>query len=391
MSSAAKCLPLTRSSVQAAHELIKPHVHRTPVIHSRTLDEFASRQQTPAELKGTPWEGTAERAAKPTVRLWIKCENLQRIGAFKARGAFHAVGRLVANEDWVAAGGRENGVATHSSGNHAQALALAARENGVPAHVVMPSISNPKKVEATKGYGAFVYESGSTAPERQELLDKVVADTGATFVPPYNHPDIILGQGTAALELQEQAAELIAEHAAKNPGSKPREGLDAIVTPCGGGGLLSGTALSCEGTGISVFAGEPSHQGADDLFRAIRAGLKAPIADVKTLTIADGLRTPVGEIPWSVIRGDRKLVRDAFTVTERDISKTLKFVLERLKVVVEPSAVVGLAVVLFNEEFRQLVEREGGKDGWDIGVIFTGGNVSLDDLPALLKIGEDEV
>ena len=186
--------PLTRAAVQAAHELIKPHVHRTPVIHSRTLDEFASRRRTASELKGTAWEGKKE-GAKPTLRIWIKCENLQRIGAFKARGAFHAVGRLLEDEEWVKAGGREKGVATHSSGNHAQAIALAAREHGIPAHVVMPAISNPKKVEATKGYGAVVYESGSTAPEREEMLVKVVGETGARFVPPYNYPNVILGQG----------------------------------------------------------------------------------------------------------------------------------------------------------------------------------------------------
>lgn len=145
----------------------------------------------------------------------------------------------------------------------------------------------------------------------------------------------------------------------------------------------------CEGTGISVFAGEPSHQGADDLVRAIRANLDGPISDVRTLTIADGLRTPVGLIPWSIIRGDRRLVRDAFAVSERDISRALRFVLERLKVVVEPSAVVPLAVVLFNEDFRKLVEQEAGEDGWDVGVIFTGGNLSLDALPELLKIGDD--
>ncbi|CAI4215185.1 unnamed protein product [Parascedosporium putredinis] len=327
-----------------------------PENQNRTLDEFASRQQTEAELQGTPWEGQGP-GVRPTA--------------------------------WVGAGGRQRGVATHSSGNHAQALALAARENGIPAHVVMPSVSNPTKVAATAGYGAVLYESGSAAPERQKMLDSVVGRTGATFVPPYDHPDIILGQGTAGLELQEQAAELIAEHAAKTPGGKARTGLDAIITPCGGGGLLSGTALSCEGTGISVFAGEPSHQGADDLVRAIRANLDGPISDVRTLTIADGLRTPVGLIPWSIIRGDRRLVRDAFAVSERDISRALRFVLERLKVVVEPSAVVPLAVVLFNEDFRKLVEEEGGEDGWDVGVIFTG-NLSLDALPELLKIGDEK-
>lgn len=263
----------------------------------------------------------------------------------------------------------------------------------------MPSISAPPKIAGTKGYGANVIFSGSTAPEREAAAAKVIEETGATLVPPYDHPDIILGQGTAGLELQEQAARLMAGLAAgddghdlearfdaaaataskdgeTNGGSKTK-GLDAIIAPCGGGGLLSGTALSCEGTGITVFGAEPEFQGADDCRRGLARGER--VDSVSSLTIADGLRTPVGELPWSVIHG-RRLVRGVYAVTEDEIRAALRLVLERMKLVVEPSAVVPLAVVLFNEDFRALVEREAGSAGWDVGVVFSGGNVALENL-----------
>ncbi|SPN97405.1 related to threonine dehydratase [Cephalotrichum gorgonifer] len=346
-------LPLTRASVQEAHKLIAPHVHRTPVFRCKTLDEIASTERPGAGEGGG-------RGARPKIRLWFKCENLQRVGAFKARGAFHAVGRLVER-------------------NHAQAVALAARDNGIPAHIIMPSIAMPNKIAGTKGYGATVYFSGSTAPEREAEADRVMKETGARMVPPYDHPDVILGQGTTGLELQEQVAEEMASE------SSSKKGLNAIITPCGGGGLNSGVALSCEGTGISVFAAEPTHQGADDLRRGLAAHSR--ITAVSSLSIADGLRTPVGAHPWSILH-DRGLLRGAYAVSEEEISRALRLVLERMKVVVEPSAVVGLAVVLFNEEFRRLVEEEGGEEGWDIGVVFTGGNVNLDALPGLLELGK---
>lgn len=283
----------------------------------------------------------------------------------------------------------------------------------------MPEISAPPKIAGTKGYGANVIFSGSTSVEREAAADKVIRETGATLVPPYDHPDIILGQGTVGLELQEQAARLMAEARAgrdveghdlearfrgalqtageedkdkdkeedgatttattttATTGGSAAKGLDAIITPCGGGGLLSGTALSCEGTGIAVFGAEPSFQGADDVRRGFAAG--ARVERVSSLTIADGLRTPVGRLPWQVMY-ERGLVRGVYAVTEDEIRAALRLVLERMKMVVEPSAAVPLAVVLYNEEFRAMVEREAGEAGWDVGVVFSGGNVALENL-----------
>ncbi|KAF7549502.1 hypothetical protein G7046_g8327 [Stylonectria norvegica] len=176
MADIATTLPLTRDSVIKAHDLIKPYIHFTPVVTNRTLTELASTPRTPEQLKGTRWEGRTP--AKPVLRLWFKCENLQRVGAFKVRGAFHAIERLKMEPGWLEGGGKEKGVVTHSSGNHAQALALAARENGITAHIVMPDISIPQKITATKGYGAHVLFSGSTSVEREAVADKVIADTG---------------------------------------------------------------------------------------------------------------------------------------------------------------------------------------------------------------------
>lgn len=282
-------------------------------------------------------------------------------------------------------------------GNHAQALALAARTMNIPAYIVMPTISTPSKIAATKGYGAKVIFSGSTSTEREEVLADVIKETGARFVPPYNHPDIILGQGTLGLELQEQVERMIAgvegsgqaqtqASDSVNAGGSVK-GLDAIIAPCGGGGMLSGTALSCEGTGILVFGAEPDFEGADDCKRGLAAGKR--IETVKSLTIADGLRTPVGEYPWGIIH-DRKLVREMFSVTDEQIKKALRLVLERMKVVVEPSAVVGLATALFNEDFRELVEKEAGEHGWDLGIVFSGGNVSVEALGKFFEPAAEE-
>lgn len=288
-------------------------------------------------------------------------------------------------------------------GNHAQALALAARTLGVPATIVMPKISTPSKIAGTKGYGANVIFSGSTSTEREAVVAEVIKETGATLVPPYDHPDIILGQGTMGIEFQEQVEQMIAcggsssdpsyqpkcSFAAKASGSNgaKRKGLDAIITPCGGGGMLSGVALSCEGTGIIVFGAEPSFEGADDCKRGLAAGKR--IETVKTLTIADGLRTPVGEYPWSVI-SNPKMVRAMYSVTEEQIVAALRLVLERMKVVVEPSAVVPLAVALFNEDFRAMVEREAGEEGWDLGLVFSGGNVSVEALGSMFAVKEEK-
>ncbi|KAK8905845.1 hypothetical protein QC760_005753 [Botrytis cinerea] len=364
-------LPLNRQSVLDAHELIKPHIHYTPVLTNKTIDDIASTPQTADALKGTEWEG--KEPAKPKIRLWFKCENLQRVGAFKVRGAFHALKRLEEAEGGVEAGHgeggwRQKGVVTHSSGNHAQALALAARELGIPAHIVMPTISTPSKIAATKGYGANVRFSGSTSVEREAMVEEVIKETGARLVPPYDHPDIMAGQGTLGLELAEQVRQLQSEKGMGGQDSQGVKGLDAIITPCGGGGMLSGVALSCEGTGIRVFGAEPEFQGADDGRRGFEQGKR--IESVKSLTIADGLRTPVGKIPWSVIF-ERGLVQGMFAVTEEQIRKAMRLVVERMKVVVEPSACVGLAAVLF----MRGLERgwRGGESGCDVGVVFSGG------------------
>lgn len=289
-------------------------------------------------------------------------------------------------------------------GNHAQALSLAARENGIKAYIVMPEISSPLKIAGTRGYGAEVRFSGSTSTEREAVTRDVIAETGARFVPPYDHPDIMLGQGTVGLELQEQAGALIAneaQHSFRAPNTlgatvapprsaggakkqKNQGGLDAIITPCGGGGLLSGVALSCEGTGIRVFGSEPSFQGADDGKRGYESGKR--VETVKSLTIADGLRTPVGLHPFSVIY-ERKLVSGFYSVTEEEIKAAMRLVLERFKLVVEPSSCVPVAVALFNEDFRSMVEREGGEDGWDLGIVFSGGNVAVEAVGKLFSQG----
>lgn len=293
-----------------------------------------------------------------------------------------------------------------SSGNHAQALALAARTMSIPATIVMPTISTPSKIAATKDYGAHIVFSGSTSTEREAVVADVMKKTGAILIPPYDHPDIILGQGTLGLEFQSQVEQMIASGeekrnsptqpkcsfavnaAGKGRGVKRTKGLDAIITPCGGGGLLSGTALSCEDTGILVFGAEPSFGGADDCKRGLASGTR--IETVTTLTIADGLRTPVGAYPWRII-SNPNMVRGVYSVKEEEIKKALRLVLERMKLVVEPSACVGLAVALFNEDFRSMVEREAGEDGWDLGVVFSGGNISMEALAKMFTVSKDVV
>lgn len=236
-------------------------------------------------------------------------------------------------------------------------------------------------------------------------MEEEIKKTGAVLIPPYDHPDIVLGQGTLGLEFQEQVESMMGcEREGKDQVKcsfavdgrteendaicRKKIGLDAIITPCGGGGMLSGTALSCEGTGILVFGAEPSFQGADDCKRGLAA--RERIERVSTLTIADGLRTPVGGIPWDII-SNPKMVRGVYSVTEEEIKKALRLVFERMKVVIEPSAAVGLAVALFNEDFRGMVEREAGKEGWDLGVVFSGGNTSMEALAGMFAQDERKV
>ena len=300
---------------------------------------------------------------------------------------------------------------SYVAGNHAQALALAAQTYGIPAHVVMPTISTPSKIAATQGYGAKVYFSGSTSDEREAVVKDVIRDTGAVLVPPYDHPDIILGQGTMALELEEQVEQLMREDSALSVhhkgnqdvtnghrngthhtngthvpslASKPGH-LDAVIAPIGGGGMLSGIATALHGSGTYVFGAEPSFEGADDACRGLAARKRIPT--VKTLTIADGLRSPVGEIPWTII-SDTSKVRGVYAVTEEQILQAMKLVLERMGIFAEPSAVVGLAVALYNEEFRSLVEREGGEEGWDIGIVLSGKNTTVEAISKMFAVSE---
>ncbi|EGE07698.1 threo-3-hydroxyaspartate ammonia-lyase [Trichophyton equinum CBS 127.97] len=379
-------LPVTRENIQAAHSMIRPYIYETPVLTSKTLNSLASTPQPAEALIGTPFEG--QQPACPKIKFFFKCENFQRIGAFKVRGAFHSILRVVQTkgEDEV----RKRGVITHSSGNHAQAVALAASTLSIPAYIIMPSISIPSKIEATKGYGAKVVFSGSTSEEREEVMRKVQEETGAILIHPYDHPDTIIGQGTAGLELDAQVNKLVSE----NPELSVREtedgkgcGLDAVITPVGGGGLNSGTAtvfadLRADGRKIHVFGAEPSFQGADDARRGLKAGVRIP--EVKSLTIADGLRVPIGEIAFSILSDPAKS-RGVFSVTEEQIKSAMRLVVERMKIVIEPSAAVPLAVCLYNEEFRRIVEQEGGEAGWNIGVIFSGGNTTIDAMSGLFS------
>lgn len=272
-----------------------------------------------------------------------------------------------------------------NTGNHAQALALAAKTFNIPAHIVMPTISTPSKISGTKSYGAHVVFSGSTSTEREAVVAEIISETNAILVPPYDHPDIILGQGTLALELEKQASEILSGSTLTPIGIRDEgKALDAVIAPCGGGGMLSGVATALDGTGIRVFGSEPSFEGADDARRGLAAGQR--IETVKTLTIADGLRTPVGKIPWTVLSDPTKLA-GMFAVTEAQIKAAMKLLLERAKIFVEPSAAVPLAVVLFNEDFRRIVEKESGEKGWNVGVVLSGGNTTVE---AIAKLFAEE-
>ena len=263
-------------------------------------------------------------------------------------------------------------------GNHAQALALAAKTYGVPAHIVMPTISTPSKIAGTKSYGANVIFSGSTSEEREAVVAEVIKKTGATLVPPYDHPDIILGAGTQGLELEQQAEELI--DLDPSLGIPGKTGLDAVIAPIGGGGMLSGICTALHGTGIKVFGAEPNFEGGNDAERGLKEGKR--IESVKTLTIADGLGTPVGEIPWSII-SDKEKLQGIYSVTEDQIKAALKLLMERAKLFVEPSAAVSLAVVLYNEDFRKMIENAAGEQGWNIGVVLSGGNTTVEAIAKL--------
>ena len=309
----------TFDDVLAAAVRIQPYVHRTPVLTSKTLDAMTG------------------------ARLFLKCENLQKIGAFKARGGCNAVFSL---SDGEAA----RGVATHSSGNHAQAIAYAAGLRGIPATIVMPENAPPVKVAAVRGYGARIVWAGSAALDREHLLESVLEETGAVFIHPSNDPRVIAGQGTAGLELLEEVPEL-----------------DWVLAPVGGGGLLSGTALAAKGCSptTGVLGAEP--ETVDDAFRSWRDGVIYP--PTNAATVADGLRTFLGDVTFPLIR---QHVSGILTVTEAGIVRAMRLVWERMKIVIEPSAAVPVAALFEHpERFR----------GARVGVILSGGNVDLDALP----------
>lgn len=248
----------------------------------------------------------------------------------------------------------------------------------MPAYIVMPTISTPSKIEGTKSQGAKVIFSGSTSEEREAVIQDVIARTGATVIPPYDHPDIILGAGTQALELEQQSEDLLtADPSLGIPGKRK---LDAVIAPIGGGGMLGGIATALQGTEIRVFGAEPNFEGANDAERGLKQNKR--IGKVKTLTIADGLRTPVGKTNWDIINDKSKLA-GIFSVSEDEIKAALKLAMERAKLFLEPSAAVSLAVVLFNEEFRRLVEREGGEEGWNVGIVLSGGNTTVEAIAKL--------
>lgn len=290
----------------------------------------------------------------------------------------------------------------------------------------MPTITTASKIAGTQYYTDHVIFCGSTSQERQAKVEEVLKETGAIFVPPYDHPDIILGQGTAALELQEQYEEFVSSDAGANGtsvngGSRMDRGtpmanlissqrskangfhemnrkLDAVIAPLGGGGLLAGVATQfsqqpgSETKKTLVFGAEPSFQGADDARRGLAAGKR--VQTVKTLTIADGLRTPVGVTNWEIIR-DKSKVEGVYAVSEEQIKAAMRLVLERMKVFVEPSGCVGLAVVLYDEEFRDLVARkqqeQDGESVWDVGVVFSGGNTTVEAIAELFGNGSNGV
>ena len=309
----------TIDDVLAAAERIRGHVHHTPVATCAGIDGIAGAE------------------------IHFKCENLQKVGAFKARGATNAVLSL----DEETAG---RGVATHSSGNHAAALARAAALRGVPAHIVMPSTAPPVKRAAVAGYGAQITECEPTLEARERTLAEVVARTGATFIHPYDEPMVIAGQGTAALELLADVP-----------------GLEMVLTPVGGGGLLSGTSIAAVHTHpeVEVWGAEPAT--ADDAFRSLRDGRLYPSVDPRT--IADGLLTALSERTFRIIRSHAAGI---LTVTEEGIVRGMRLLWERAKLVVEPSAAVPLAMVL---------EHADRFSGRRIGIILSGGNVDLENLP----------
>ncbi len=309
----------TYDDMLAARERIAPYIHRTPVLTSSLLNDLTGAE------------------------LFFKCENFQKAGAFKVRGACNAVFGLTGDM-------LEKGVATHSSGNHALSLSYAAGRRGIPCHVVMPRTAPQAKKDAVIGYGGTITECEPSTSSREEVFAEVHARTGADFVHPYNDPRVVAGQGTCSAELIEQVGDL-----------------DAVVAPIGGGGMISGTCLtlSHDAPDIRIYAAEPEQ--ADDAARSFRAG--HIIADDAPETVADGLKVPLKELTWHFVKNH---VTDIFTASEQEIIDAMRLIWKRMKIVMEPSSAVPLATILKNPEVFA---------GKRVGVIITGGNVDLDALP----------
>ncbi len=312
-------LPISAQQIEDAHKRIAPFIHRTPVLTSKSINQIVGCE------------------------VLFKCENFQKIGAFKARGGLNAILSLPEET-------RKKGVVTHSSGNHAQAVAMAAQTCKIPAYIVMPSTAPEVKKKAVAGYGAQITFCEPTQQAREENASRIQAETGATFISPYNDYRVIEGQATSAKELLEDHADL-----------------DAILTPVGGGGLLAGTALSANyfSENTVVYAGEPAN--ADDAYRSLKAGEIVKMPQPKS--IADGLLTGIGDKNWGIIH---PLVKDIYTVTEEEIVEAMRLVWERMKIVIEPSGAVPVAA---------LIKNKGLFAHKKVGVILSGGNVDLGKLP----------
>lgn len=309
-------------AIQAAHDRIRGCIHKTPVLTSQTINSIFN------------------------AAIFFKCENFQKVGAFKFRGASNAVLSLCESEPEQV----KHGVATHSSGNHAAALSLAARMRGIQAFIVMPKNSSEAKKKAVAGYGARITFCEPSLEARETTLEKVIRQTGAALIHPYNDNAIICGQATAAKELLEEIPDL-----------------DIVMAPVGGGGLLSGTALSVRyiSPQTQVIAVEP--ENADDAFRSLKSGQIIP--SVNPNTIADGLRTSLGTVTFAIIR---QKVDEIVTVSEEAIVSAMRLIWERMKIIIEPSAAVPVAAFMENK-----IDGAGKR----IGIILSGGNVDLDNLP----------
>ena len=316
------------SDVKTAHERISPHIHYTPIVTSQFLD------------------------AKTGAKLFFKCENFQKAGAFKVRGASNAVFGL---DDATAA----KGVATHSSGNHALSLSYAAGRRGIPCTVVMPKTAPQAKKDAVIGYGGTIVECEPATTSREAVFAEVVAKTGADFVHPYNDPRVIAGQATCSLELIDQVKDL-----------------DCVVAPIGGGGMISGTCLTLShlAPSIEIYAAEPKQAG--DAYRSFKAG--HIIVDDAPVTVADGLKVPLKDLTWHFVSNH---VTDILTASEQEIIDAMKLTWQRMKMVIEPSCAVPLAVILKNPDLFR---------GKKVGVIITGGNVDLDKLPWITATGDKQ-